>query len=92
MHKLKETHASIESVKTRLLDLCNTHGGAWSFASVFGKVWFYQAASPSRLPDYLHGETTMYGGEEGLLAYKGKLRGFTKAQIIREQNRAIGCE
>ena len=84
--ELKETGTTEEALDARLIELSITEGGAW-IADVmpFSKrVTFKQYPSPSQVPDHYH-DLTM-----NTMAYKGQLRGFTKAAKIREQNRGIG--
>lgn len=75
----------------------STDGAAYSFSACFGKVRVYRAACPSKLPDSCLESTRLFAacndlGEDGLIAYRGKLRGFSSAAVIREQNRAVGCQ
>ena len=75
-------------LKARLIELSKTEGGAWAYSVTpfTHETTFYQAASPSKLPDWLMDLSRK------TVAYKGKLRRFSPAAMLREQNRGITCQ
>ena len=77
-----------QHLRERLLYLSNKFGGAWTFSvTPFShQTTFYQADSPSKLPDWL------INLSRNKLAFKGQIRGFSPAAVIREQNRGVTCE
>jgi hypothetical protein len=82
-----------DKIKAELVKRSATLGGAWIALRMpfSNEVEYIRYASPSRIPDSLY-DLCRPLGEEPPVGYKGKLVGFTKAAIIREQNRATGCE
>jgi len=77
----KELHETLVSLNVK-------HGGAWTFTVMpfSHETRFYMFKNPSSIPDQY------VGLSHNRLAYKGKIRGFAPAAIIREQNRGITCE
>ena len=84
--RLTEIVKNESGLDSQLASLSQQHGGAWiALVKPFThEVQFIQFQNPSNVPDHYHDLT------QNTIAYKGKLRGFTKAAIIREQNRGIG--
>lgn len=84
--RLTEQIKNEAELESRLVSLSLKYGGAWVFVlQHFGhSATFVRYDNPSSVPDHYHDLT------QNLMAYKGKLRGFTKAAIIREQNRGLG--
>lgn len=67
-------------------------GGAWVASAVpFSPlVKLYRFESPSRVPDHFYDLATRSFGGKPVMGWKGSLRGFTEAAIIRDQNRGLG--
>lgn len=92
---IKEIKDEVELLRV-LKSLCKKHGGAWTYRiSVFTHtVHFMQFQNPSSIPDQFS-ETTrnirdLNGWREsGTLAWRGELRGFSDAVMIREDRRAM---
>jgi len=84
--KLTETIQNETELEARLITLSQEYGGAWVFVirPFSHSVQFIRFENPSRVPDRYHDLT------QNTIAYKGELRGFTRAAIIREQNRGLG--
>ena len=76
----------------KLLEL-SLDGNAYTFSNIFGKVTIYQAKRPCDIPDYMVDETrALSNSANGFIAYKGVNKGHSKASMVREQNRGMGCE
>ena len=86
--KITEEIADEKALVARLIELSKTRGGAWTFSVLpfSHTVTFHGAASPSRLPDWL----VDLSGKR--VAYKSKMTTFSRSALLREQNRALGCE
>jgi len=84
--RLTETIDNETGLEARLIALSQDHGGAWVFViKPFSHVvQFVRFDNPSQVPDHYHDLTG------NTIAYKGKLRGFTRAAVVREQNRGLG--
>ncbi len=69
-----------------LKNLSNEHGGAWVFCikPFSHETEFSKFKNPSSVPDHYYDLT------HNTMAYNGKIRGFTKAAKVREQNRGLG--
>jgi hypothetical protein len=89
MSKIVETIADEEALQRRLIEL-SQDGQAWvySVTPFSHEVTFRCFASPSRVPDHYYDLMA----PNRLMGYRGKLVTFTKAAIIREQNRGLGSE
>ena len=57
----------------------------------FGGVEIKSYQSPSAIPDSVI-DLAFGDPKHNAVAYKGQLQGFTKAAIVREQNRGLGNE
>ena len=91
--KIVETILDTATLNKRLVELSKQHGGAWVFSIMpfSHETRFYQYKSPSKVPDHFYDLTRGIGAyPEGRIGYKGKMVGFTKAAIIREQQRGWG--
>jgi hypothetical protein len=80
-------------VKSNLVEFSKL-GGAWviSILPFSRTVSFRKYKNPSSVPDYMRSLSRVGPVGDHLMAWKGVLRDFTKAAIIREQNRGLGCE
>lgn len=74
-------------LKNTLIDLSVNEGGAWVFSvkPFSHTVTFSQFKNPSSVPDHFSDAT------KNTMAHNGKIRGFTKAAKVREQNRGLGA-
>ncbi len=88
--------ASEAELETRLIELSRNDQRAFcATVAPFSRVTTIHAfANPSRTPDHMIDVAVKFGSIEAdrCIAYRGVMRGFTKAAVIREQNRGIGCE
>ena len=80
-----ETIENEDALRARLIELSRTKGGAWaSSAQPFShETDFYQAKSPSKIPDWLYWEQQY--PRTTPIAYKGKMVPFSVAAVEREQ-------
>lgn len=87
---MTETFDRAENMRVRLVEL-SRDGRAWAYSVVpfSHDVTFAPFASPCRVPDGYREEMVL---TDHKIAYNGKLVNFTKAAIVREQNRGIGCQ
>ena len=84
---LTKLHATIKddaALHNQMIEL-SKDGHAWiSIIRPFSHdVTFMSFETPSRVPD------RFYELSRGEIAWKGRIRGFTKSAIIREQNRGL---
>lgn len=85
MQKRKRCESERQLLET-LKALSLEYGGAWVFAikPFSHEVTFYRFDSPAKVPDRFVDLT------QNTLAYKGKVRQFSKSALLREQNRGLG--
>lgn len=89
--RVQMVFSTLDAIDAKLIEL-SMSGGAWvaSFPGFGREAVLLRFSVPSRVPDhYQQSPNPFY---EPRIAFRGKLCGFSKAAVIREQNRAIGCE
>lgn len=77
--------ATDNAVDAFLVQASLDQGGVWFARGIFGQVTIYQFKTVSSIPDAFAGATP-----RPILWKQGKQVGFTKTQIIRDQNRNFG--
>lgn len=84
--EITKTVASEDDLTSTLIALSQEYNGAWVFSikPFSHEVTFIRFKSPSKVPDHYLDLT------RNTMAYKGKIREFTKAARSREQNRGLG--
>lgn len=91
LQKITETATTQQQIYNRLIELSINKGKAWTFSIVpfSHNVNYYQFKNPSSVPDDFIDSHTMIDSN---ISFKGKLVGFTKAAIIREQQRGYTAD
>jgi len=92
LQKITETVTNPKQINDRLIELSNKQGKAWVFSVMpfSHTINYYQYPNPSSVPDSFL-DTHAIGIDE-TIANKGRLVGFTKAAIIRDQQRGYTAD
>jgi hypothetical protein len=82
---------NINEVYANLLRL-SLEGGAWAFSILpfSGTVSFYRYDSPSKVPDWFYDSMRTNEYPNGAIGWRGGIVPFTKAAVIRDQQRGYG--
>lgn len=84
----------VEELLDKLKELSLQEGGAWViYHRPFHQDFeLHQYKSPSSVPDFYIDIGFIHDLKHVPIGYKGKIVNFSKTALIREQNRALGCE
>jgi hypothetical protein len=89
-----ETFAGAEALALYLIERSKADRGAFlGVVRPFSHTTdIHRFDNPSKCPDHLIDLAAQLPDENHCIAFRGRLRGFTKAAQIREQNRGLGRE